>query len=300
MTVHRFRTVLGAEGSGVFIEVPLDVPALFGRARPAVRGTIDGHPFRSTVAVYGGRYYLGVKRALREAAGVAAGDAVVVELEADEEPRTVEPPADLAAALAGDPAARAPSPASPTPTSGSTPSGWRRQSARRPAAAASSRPWPCSATAGATPEGQPGAEPSRAWRDRASTTGAALASAQAVSAVTGPRRLCPSGVREYSTLGGTSGKTRRSTNPLRSSSRSVWVSAFLEMPPICVRSLEWRLGPSTRLLATSTAQVWAIRSRAVRDGQSALKTSAEPGSERPDSGDMPEAYRETPGLLNLP
>jgi hypothetical protein len=30
---------------------------------------------------------------------------VVVELEADEEPRTVEPPADLAAALAGDPAA---------------------------------------------------------------------------------------------------------------------------------------------------------------------------------------------------
>jgi hypothetical protein len=107
MTVHRFRTVLGAEGSGVFIEVPLDVPAVFGRARPAVRGTIDGHPFRSTVAVYGGRYYLPVKRALREAAGVAAGDAVVVELEADQEPRTVEPPADLAAALAGDPQAHA-------------------------------------------------------------------------------------------------------------------------------------------------------------------------------------------------
>jgi uncharacterized protein YdeI (YjbR/CyaY-like superfamily) len=78
---------------------------VFGRARAAVRGTIDGHPFHSTVAVYGGRYYLPVKRALREAAGVAAGDTVVVELEADEEPRTVEPPADLAAALAGDPAA---------------------------------------------------------------------------------------------------------------------------------------------------------------------------------------------------
>jgi hypothetical protein len=107
MTVHRFQTVLGAEGSGVFIEIALDVPALFERARPAVKATINGHPFQSTVAVYGGRYYLPVKRALREAAGVAAGDAVVVELEADEEPRTVEPPADLAAALAGDPAARA-------------------------------------------------------------------------------------------------------------------------------------------------------------------------------------------------
>jgi hypothetical protein len=107
MAVHRFETVLGAEDSGVFIEIPLDVPALFGRARPAVRVTVNGHPFRSTVAVYGGRYYLPVKRALREAAGVAAGDAVVVELEADEEPRTVEPPADLAAALAGDPRAHA-------------------------------------------------------------------------------------------------------------------------------------------------------------------------------------------------
>jgi uncharacterized protein YdeI (YjbR/CyaY-like superfamily) len=59
------------------------------------------------VAVYGGRSYLPVRKALREAAGVAAGDAVVIELEADEQPRTVEPPPDLAAALAGDPDARA-------------------------------------------------------------------------------------------------------------------------------------------------------------------------------------------------
>jgi hypothetical protein len=107
MTVHRFETVLAAEGSGVFIEIPLDVPAVFGRARPAVRVTVNEHPFRSTVAVYGGRYYLPVKRAVREAAGVAAGDAVVVGLEADEEPRAVEPPAELAAALAADPAAGA-------------------------------------------------------------------------------------------------------------------------------------------------------------------------------------------------
>ena len=107
MPAHRFETVLGAEGSGVFIEVPLDVPAVFGRARAPVRGTINGHPFRSTVAVYGGRYYLPVNRGLREAAGVAAGDAVVIELEPDDQPRTVDPPADLADALAADPEARA-------------------------------------------------------------------------------------------------------------------------------------------------------------------------------------------------
>jgi hypothetical protein len=91
----------------VFIQVPLDVPAVFGKARAPVRGTINGQPFRSTVAVYGGRYYLPVNRALRDAAGVAAGDAVVIELEPDDEPRTVDPPADLAGALAADPGAKA-------------------------------------------------------------------------------------------------------------------------------------------------------------------------------------------------
>lgn len=107
MATHRFEVALEAEGSGVFFEVPLDVPAVFGRARAPVRGTINGQPFRSTVAVYGGRYHLPVKRALRDAAGVAAGDAVVIELESDDEPRTVDPPADLAGALAGDPEAKA-------------------------------------------------------------------------------------------------------------------------------------------------------------------------------------------------
>src|SRR4029453_138273 len=68
--------------------------------------TINGHPFRSTVAVYGGRSYLPVNKALRGAAGVGGGDGVVIELEADR-PRTVDPPPDLAAALAAHPEARA-------------------------------------------------------------------------------------------------------------------------------------------------------------------------------------------------
>jgi Domain of unknown function (DUF1905)/Bacteriocin-protection, YdeI or OmpD-Associated len=107
MAAHRFETVLAAEDGGVFFEVPLDVPAAFGRARAPVRGAINGQPFRSTVATYGGRYYLPVNRALRAAAGVAAGDAVVIELEADDQPRTVELPPDLAGALAADPEAGA-------------------------------------------------------------------------------------------------------------------------------------------------------------------------------------------------
>jgi hypothetical protein len=105
---ERFETTVEVEGkTATYLPVPLDVPALFGRARPPVRVTIGGHTYRSTVAVYGGRYFLPLNRANRAAAGVAAGETVTVELEADEEPRTVEVPAVLEAALKDDPAAAA-------------------------------------------------------------------------------------------------------------------------------------------------------------------------------------------------
>ena len=55
----------------------------------------------------GGRFILGLNRELREAARVAVGERVAVELELDDEPRVVEAPADLAAALDADPAVRA-------------------------------------------------------------------------------------------------------------------------------------------------------------------------------------------------
>jgi hypothetical protein len=99
MAGARFETVVGSEGTGTFLEVPLDVPAMFGRVRAPVRVTVNGHTWRSTVMRYGERYYLPVNRANREAAGVAAGDAVTVELESDDAPRTVAVPDDLAAAL---------------------------------------------------------------------------------------------------------------------------------------------------------------------------------------------------------
>jgi hypothetical protein len=107
MAGARFETVVGSEGTGTFLEVPLDVPAVFGRVRAPVRVTVNGHTWRSTVMRYGERYYLPVNRANREAAGVAAGDAVTVELESDDAPRTVAVPDDLAAALDQAPGARA-------------------------------------------------------------------------------------------------------------------------------------------------------------------------------------------------
>jgi uncharacterized protein YdeI (YjbR/CyaY-like superfamily) len=58
------------------------------------------------VAKYGDDYVLPLNRENRTAAGVEAGDRVSVEIELDTQPRVVEPPAELAAALAGNSDAR--------------------------------------------------------------------------------------------------------------------------------------------------------------------------------------------------
>ena len=67
---------------------------------------MNGHTYRSTVAVMGGKFMVGVSAENRAAAQVGGGDEVDVELELDTAPRAVAVPADLAAALAADPAAK--------------------------------------------------------------------------------------------------------------------------------------------------------------------------------------------------
>lgn len=95
MSTKSFRTKLG---SG-FLELPFDVKKQFGKARPPVRVSINGYSYGSTVAVYGGRYYVPVRRDRREAAGVKPGDIVKVTIAPDTEVRRVEPPPELRAAL---------------------------------------------------------------------------------------------------------------------------------------------------------------------------------------------------------
>ena len=105
----RFRVVLekAEDSSACGIRMPFDVVKVFGtRGRVPVRGAINGYPFRSTLSPMGGCHMMPVNRALRDGAGVAAGETISVVLERDDEPRTVAVPADLAAALAADPAAR--------------------------------------------------------------------------------------------------------------------------------------------------------------------------------------------------
>lgn len=105
----RFRAVLLTNGkSATGIRVPEEVVTALGSSRkPAVTVTIGAHSYRSTVATMGGHFMLPVSAENREKAGVAAGDEVEVQLALDTAPRRVEVPADLAAALAPEPQAKA-------------------------------------------------------------------------------------------------------------------------------------------------------------------------------------------------
>ena len=98
-----FKTVLLATGgNNVGINVPEEVVASFGRGkRVPVVVTIDGgYSYRNTIASMGGEFWISFNAETRRATGRGAGDEVEVTLEFDDAPRTVEPPADLAAALA--------------------------------------------------------------------------------------------------------------------------------------------------------------------------------------------------------
>jgi hypothetical protein len=101
---QRFTAELypaGRGGSG--FDVPLAAAAaLSDQKRPPVTVTIGDHTFRTRVAVYGGQPMVGVSKANRAASGIDFGERFEVSVALDEEPRVIEVPDDLAAALAGD------------------------------------------------------------------------------------------------------------------------------------------------------------------------------------------------------
>jgi Bacteriocin-protection, YdeI or OmpD-Associated/Domain of unknown function (DUF1905) len=106
--IMKFRTQVEPPEPMRGLEVPEEVVESLGQGkRPQVTITINGHSWRSRVAIMRGRYLLGLSIANRQAAGVYTGDEVEVELEFDPDPRVVVEPADFARALRADPIARA-------------------------------------------------------------------------------------------------------------------------------------------------------------------------------------------------
>jgi hypothetical protein len=107
--VATFRTTLLQSGkTATGIQIPPEIVEGLNAGRvPPVVVTVNGYSYRSTVAVMGGAYMVGFNAAHRAASGISGGEEIEVEVRLDTEPRTVEIPAELAAALAADPAARA-------------------------------------------------------------------------------------------------------------------------------------------------------------------------------------------------
>ena len=104
----RFETTMLLTGNNTGIEVPPEVIEALGAGRkPPVVVNVNGYEYRSTVAVMGGRHLIPFSSDKRAATGIQGGDPIVVDVEVDTAPRTVEVPDDLAAALDASPAARA-------------------------------------------------------------------------------------------------------------------------------------------------------------------------------------------------
>ena len=91
-------------GGGCLVRVPRDIAAKLGlKGMPKIHAVIAGQPYRGSLMPMGdGTYCLGVLKSIQDAAGVGFGDTVAIELEVDTAPRLVEPPADLAKAMAKD------------------------------------------------------------------------------------------------------------------------------------------------------------------------------------------------------
>ena len=103
----KFRTTIVQDGNNTGIHVPDEIITQMGAGkRPPVRVTLNGYTYRNTVAVMGGKFMISVSKDVREKSGVRGGDDLEVELELDTEPREVTVPADLAAALEADAAAK--------------------------------------------------------------------------------------------------------------------------------------------------------------------------------------------------
>lgn len=104
----RFTTIVESTGKNTTgIPVPDEVvEALESGRKPKVKVTVGRHTYRSSIASMGGAFMISLSSDNRAKAGVGAGDEVEVEVELDTEPREVTIPADLAEALAEDPAAK--------------------------------------------------------------------------------------------------------------------------------------------------------------------------------------------------
>ena len=103
------RPVTPKNAAWTFLVLPANASTkLPTRSMVTVEGTLGGQPFQATLEPDGqGSHWLKIDKALREAAGVAVGDSVALEIAPVSEEPEPKVPADLRKALAAQPAAKA-------------------------------------------------------------------------------------------------------------------------------------------------------------------------------------------------
>lgn len=109
VTKYVFKSIIEVtSGGGAAVLVPAKViKSLNDGKRPKVKATIDGQLYRTSLAPYGGKHYLGILKDIRKKINKDVGHSVQISLEQDLEVRQVDIPDDLKSELARHPNAQA-------------------------------------------------------------------------------------------------------------------------------------------------------------------------------------------------
>ncbi len=112
MSAYKFEATLvrpDMPGAWTFVRIPFNVAEEFAvKGQVPVKGTINGVPYENSLLPQGdGVHILVVKKAIRDRAGISAGDVAQVTLERVTGPRQVDTPPELAEALRIQPEAEA-------------------------------------------------------------------------------------------------------------------------------------------------------------------------------------------------
>ncbi|HEY6347713.1 MAG TPA: YdeI/OmpD-associated family protein [Bryobacteraceae bacterium] len=102
MKTYKFKAKIQAgDGGGAYVLFPYDVEEAFGtKGKIPVKAAFNGVQYSGSLIKYGRPLHiLGMPKAIREQTQTAPGDIVRVELWKNEEPRTIQPPAELKQAM---------------------------------------------------------------------------------------------------------------------------------------------------------------------------------------------------------
>ena len=82
--MHKFNAIILRNGDmdAAYIEVPIDIKAVYGKGRLSVHATFDGVPYDGQVVKMGTPgYIIGIRKDIRKMLGKSFGDEITVTLE---------------------------------------------------------------------------------------------------------------------------------------------------------------------------------------------------------------------------